>query len=172
MWSAQHPSIQHIRLGDSHVLVWSSSSRICFLFPGEVRREREVLAGSFLECCLNLEVFGHIHQARNPHVNLLRTVAISTYVYLYLGESIWGSCPTWFSDGNSLSVGTDFTPLLHTCTVMHDSSGHILRPWTWLSLLTVYTSLSHPRNVDYLGLIQPFWTFGGHFELFSLLFCV
>ena len=31
------------------------------------------------------------------------------------GEHVGGSCPVWFSDGKSLSAGTDFTPL-HRCT--------------------------------------------------------
>ena len=42
--------------------------------------------------------------------------------YTYLGVEVWGSCPTWFSDGKSSSVVTDFTPQLHICTVAYGFS--------------------------------------------------
>ena len=46
--------------------------------------QSEVLPGSSLECRLNLQVLGHLHQARSPHINLLRAVATSTYDILFL----------------------------------------------------------------------------------------
>ena len=53
--------------------------------------QSEVLVGSSLECRLNLEVLDHFHQARSPHVNLLRTVATSTYDIFFLGGG--QACP-------------------------------------------------------------------------------
>ena len=57
-----------------------------------------------------------VHYAETLVLHFIWSNEWVEYTRIY-GKHVGGSCPAWFSDGESLSAGTHFTPLLLISTV-------------------------------------------------------